>query len=194
MARKKNNVIELASRANREERRQLVERLFDEHVAALRLFFRGRLVPDDEIEDLVQEMFSRLMGLDGLELKMTASTGSNRAFLLTMANNLVVDMQRRLMVRKDYDIQQQDIEGGRVNEQTPEIIVSARRDLEAMKAVIMRMRPAWRKAFILNRFRNMSYRDIAEHMDVTVKQVESYIVQAMARIRQAQRQLKKRGK
>ena len=39
----------------------------------------------------------------------------------------------------------------------------------------------------------MSYRDIAEHMEISVKQVENCIVQAMGRIRKAEQQLKKPG-
>ena len=98
---RQDNVVDLASR-DRPGRRRLVEQLFDEHAAALRLFLKGRLIPDDEIEDLVQELFSRLMGVDGLEAKMSASTGSNRSYLLTMANNMIVDLQRKSAVRKAY--------------------------------------------------------------------------------------------
>lgn len=186
----KNNVIDLTRRKH-SNRQQLIERLFNEHGDALCLFFRGRLVPADEIEDMVQELFSRLIGVSGLESKMSASTGSNRAFLLTMANNMLVDIQRRQAVRRDYHMQQQNVEANKVNEITPEVIVAAHRDLDAVKSVIMGLRPTWRKAFVLNRFKMMSYREIAEHMDVTVKQVESYIAQAMSRLRKAERLLKK---
>ena len=60
------NIIDLASR-ERPGRRQLVEQLFDRHAKALRLFLLGWSVPQEEIEDLVQELFTRLMGVDRLE-------------------------------------------------------------------------------------------------------------------------------
>lgn len=66
------------------------------------MFLRGRLVPPDEIEDLVQDLFARLMKVKRLEEKMSASSGSNRSYLLTMANNLVVDMQRKASIRSNY--------------------------------------------------------------------------------------------
>lgn len=189
---RKDNVIELASR-ERPGRRQLVEQLFDRHARGLRLFLRGRSVPLDQVEDLVQELFTRLMGVERLEEKMSDSTGSSRSYLLTMANNMIVDRQRRSRVRHAYAAEQREIEHERVEERTPERIVAAQLELEAIKAVIMDMRLNWRLAIVLQRFGNMSYEDIASHMGVTVKQVENYIVRAMRRIRKARRQIRSAG-
>ncbi|WIO73627.1 RNA polymerase sigma factor [Porticoccaceae bacterium LTM1] len=191
MVHKSDNVINLSSR-QKQGRQQLVKQLFDEYAPMIRRFYLARLMPEDEVDDLVQELFSRLIALDGLEMKMSPETGSNLSFFLTMANNMVVDLQRKAMTRKDYVVREKNSEAERVNEQTPEVIVSALRDLEAMKSVILRMRPAWRKAFILSRFNNMSYQDIAEYMDVTLKQVEHFISQAMAKIRKAERKLREK--
>ena len=66
IASRHNNIVTLASR-NRPGRRQLVERLFGEHARALRLFLLGWSVPQDQIDDLVQELFTRLMGVAGPE-------------------------------------------------------------------------------------------------------------------------------
>lgn len=189
---RKDNVIELASR-ERPGRRQLVEQLFDRHARGLRLFLRGRSVPLDQVEDLVQELFMRLMGVEGLEEKMSDSTGSSRSYLLTMANNMIVDRQRRSRVRHAYAAEQREIEHQRVEERTPERIVAAQLELEAIKAEIMDMRLNWRLAIVLQRFGNMSYEDIASHMGVTVKQVENYIVRAMRRIRKARRKIESAG-
>lgn len=189
---RKDNVIELASRG-RPGRRQLVEQLFERHARGLRLFLRGRSVPQDQVEDLVQELFTRLMGVERLEEKMSDSTGSSRSYLLTMANNMIVDRQRRSRVRRAYAAEQREIGHERVEERTPERIVAAQLELEAVKAVIMDMRLNWRLAIVLQRFGNMSYEDIASHMGVTVKQVENYIVRAMRRIRKARRKIESAG-
>ena len=189
---RKDNVIELASRG-RPGRRQLVEQLFDRHARGLRLFLRGRSVPLDQVEDLVQELFTRLMGVERLEEKMSDSTGSSRSYLLTMANNMIVDRQRRSRVRRAYAAEQREIGHERVEERTPERIVAAQLELEAIKAEIMDMRLNWRLAIVLQRFGNMSYEDIASHMGVTVKQVENYIVRAMRRIRKARRKIESAG-
>lgn len=186
------NVIALASQA-KPGRERLVQQLFDEHSQALRLFLRGRSVPPDQVEDVVQELFARLMGVPGLETKMSDATGSSRSYLLTMANNLLVNRHRKRRLRKTYAAEQQAINREGIDERTPERIVAAQLELDAMKAVIMAMPLNWRVAFVLQRFRNMSYEEIALHMGVQVKQVDNYIVRAMRRIRNTQRKKKAAG-
>ena len=141
----------------------------------------------------MQELFARLMGVDRLEEKMSDSTGSSRSYLLTMANNMIVDMQRRAQVRNAYAAAQQAVEHEGMDELTPERIIAAQLELEAVKAVLMDMRLNWRVAFSLQRFRNMSYQEIALHMGVTSTQVENYIVRALRRIRKARRKIKAAG-
>ena len=182
------NIIDLASR-EKPGRRRLVKQLFDQHARALRLFLLGWSVPQDQIDDLVQELFTRLMGVDRLQEKMSDSTGSSRSYLLTMANNMIVDRQRKVQVRNAYAAAQREIESERIDERTPERIVAAQLELEAMRSVIKDMRLNWRVAFVLQRFGNMSYDDIALHMGVTVRQVERYMVRAMRRIREARRKI-----
>lgn len=186
------NVIDLAS-SNRPGRRKLVEQLFDQHSKALRHFLLSWSIPHDEIDDVVQELFSRLLALEGLEEKMSDSTGSSRSYLLTMANNLIVDNRRKLRVRNAFAAEQRHIENERVDTQTPERIIAAELELEAMRSVIRDMRLNWRVAFVLRRFGNLSYEEIALHMGVTVRQVDRYLVRAMRRIRDAQRKIRATG-
>ena len=186
------NIVDLASRET-PGRRRLVEQLFDKHAHALRLFLLGWSVPRDQIDDLVQELFTRLMSVDRLEEKMSDSTGSSRSYLLTMANNMIVDRQRKLQVRNAYAAAQREIESEQIDERTPERIVAAQLELEAMRSVIKDMRLNWRVAFVLQRFGNMSYEDIALYMGVTVRQVERYMVRAMRRIREARRKIQAAG-
>ena len=189
---RKKNVIDLASREG-PGRRQLVQQLFDQHAQPLRFFLMGWSIPPEQVEDVVQELFARLMSVSGLEEKMDAATGSNRAYLLTMANNLIVDRQRNRQIREAYAAAQQEIERECREERTPERILAAQLELEAMRAVIQGMRLNWQVAFVLQRFRNMSYEQIALHMGVTVRQVERYLYQAMRRVDKARRKIEAAG-
>ena len=170
-------------------RKKLVEQLFDQHSRSLRHFLLGWSIPQHEIDDVVQELFSRLLDVERLEERMSGSTGSNRSYLLTMANNLLVDRRRKLQVRNAYAAEQRHIEGEQADQRTPERIIAAELELEAMRSVIKRMRLNWRVAFVLQRFGNLSYEEIALHMGVTVRQVDRYLVRAMRRIREAQRKI-----
>lgn len=186
------NVVELGSR-ERPARKQLVEQLFAQHGRALRVFLRGRSVRREEIEDVVQEVFTRLMGVRGLEEKMTAEMGSNRAYLLSMASGLISDRWRKQRVRTAYAFAQGEIDSERVDERTPERVVAAQLELEAMRAVILNMPLNWRVALLLQRLRDMSYEQIALHMGVSVRQVERYLYRATRRLRKARRSIETTG-
>ena len=185
-------IIELKSR-DRPGRKRFVEQLFERHAAALRRFLRGQSVPPEEVDDLLQELFSRLMGVARLEERMTDASGSVRSFLLTMANNLIVDRQRRQQVRKAYADTQRELEREPLDEHSPERIVAAQLELEAIRSVILDMPLNWRVALILQRFRNMSYEEIALHMGVQVKQVDNYLVRALRRLRKARKKIEAAG-
>ena len=159
----------------------------------MRLFLRSRSVPPDEIEGLLQELFTRLMGTQGLEEKLAHSAGSTRSYLLSMANGLMVDRWRKREVRNAYAKAQREIEREYLDEHSPERIVAAQLELEAIKAVILDMPLNWRVALLLQRLRNMSYEDIALHMGVQVKQVDNYLVRALRRLRKARRKIETEG-
>ena len=186
------NIVDLASH-EKPGRRRLVEKLFDQYAHDLRLFLLGWSVPQEQAEDLVQELFTRLMSVDRLEEKMSDSTGSNRSYLLTMATNMIVDGQRKLQVRNAYAAAKSGIESGRIDERTPERIVTAQQELEAMRSVIQGMPLNWRVAFVLQRFGNLSCQEIASRMGVSIRQVERYLVRAMRRIREARRKIRAAG-
>ncbi|MCY3621652.1 MAG: sigma-70 family RNA polymerase sigma factor [Gammaproteobacteria bacterium] len=192
MGPRKDNIIDLAS-AQRSSRKRVVQALFERHAEALRLFLRGRSVAPDEIEDLLQELFTRLMGAHRLEEKMADSTGSSRSYLLTMANGLMVDRWRKEQVRKAHADAVRTDDQGHTDELSPERIVAAQLELEAVKAVILDMPLNWRVALLLQRMRNMSYEDIALHMGVQVKQVDNYLVRALRRLRKARRKIEAAG-
>ena len=185
-------IIELESR-DRPGRKRFVEQLFERHATALRRFLRGQSVPPEEVDDLLQELFTRLMGVARLEERMTDASGSVRSFLLTMANNLIVDRQRKRQVRRAYADAQRELEREPLDEHSPERIVAAQLELEAIRSVILDMPLNWRVALILQRFRNMSYEEIALHMGVQVKQVDNYLVRALRRLRKARKKIEAAG-
>lgn len=189
MTDKKPKVVNLASHRGTVSQQVLV-RVFEEHGRALRTFIRRRIGPQEEPEDVIQEVFARIAKLDDLEARMSNTQGSVRSYLFTTANNLMVDMERHKEHERRYSAEQFPYEKEKVVEVTPESILESEQELEYLKSVIAEMRPHWRKVFLLHRFKNMSYRQIADAMNINVKQVENYMAQAMSRIREAGRKLR----
>ena len=109
----------------------------------MRLFLRGRTVRREQIDDITQDLFAHLMVVNGLERKMSDSSGSNRSYLLTMANNMLANKHRKSQVRRAYSAAQLAVERERKEEQSPERIVEVQLELEAIKAVIPDTRTRW---------------------------------------------------
>lgn len=192
MTHEKNNVVDLKGR-RQETKEQVLERLFHEHGAALRKFLRGRTGSDDDLEDVVQDVFLRLAKMDDLDERMKAGQGNSRAFIFTAANNLVVDLERRKAVRWKYKARHRDEASEQIQDVTPERMLSADRDLAMVKRVIMKLRPNCRRAFVLNRFENMSYPQVADTMGISVKQVEKLMSSALVKLRDAARRARETG-
>lgn len=186
--RKLDNVVPL-SRGQSESKQEALDRLFREHAEPLRGMFNASMRGSPDVDDVIQEVFSRLSTMDDLPEKFPRGKKGVRSFLFTMANNLIIDMSRAKNTRTKYvqcRLQERNSAGITVN--SPESNVQAARELEVIKRSLQRMSIQWRDAFILNRFRHMSYREVAQVMDVSVKTVEKYVSKALLFIR---RDLKK---
>lgn len=184
MAPGKGRVIDLSKR--RDSRRKSLEHLFREDGRILRGYLFKRLSDESEVEDLVQEVFSRLARMPDLEQRL-ARGGKNRSFIITVANNLIVDMERKRATRRSYQSSQQHQADEMVNELSPEAEAVANQELSLVKAAIMKLKPTWRKAFSMSRFHHMTYQQISQEMGVGVKQVEKYITNALIELRKATR-------
>ena len=165
-----------------ETREQALDRLYEEHAAALRRFVVARVVGNLDVDDLVHDVYARLARIDALPEKLPRGSRSTRAYLLTVANRLVIDRERHRGVRHQHDerlrlLQDQD------TVPSPESIVLARDDLDAVASALEELKPRWRRAFVLNRFNHMSYNDVARTMNVSTKTVEKYIGKALLHLR-----------
>ena len=185
MPRKKNNVYDL-DRSRTETNEQALERLFREHGAPLRSFLLGRIRSEADIDDVVQEVFSRLARMSDLGSRLSVKAGmrSNRAYIFSAANNLIVDMERRKEVRREYQASESQAPD-KAFDLSPDIVVVAHQELEMVKRAIFKLKPKWRQAFVSSRFKHMSYKEISEKMGVSEKQVQYYITNALAKLRQA---------
>lgn len=187
-------VVNLATGQRQALNTQELEKLFGDHYRALRSFVQLRAqILGVDAEDVSQEVFLRLANNKALLEKMHCGEVNPRAYLFSMANNLLVDMGRHIRVREKYEEGLQvDADVLLTPEATdPELLVAAHRDLGVLKDVIMSLKPTWRQAFLLNRFKNLSYREISEYMGVSRKQVENYMARALLRIRKTQQDLER---
>lgn len=146
-------------------------------------------------EDVAQEVFAKLARRGELLEAFKRGSVNRLPYLFSMANNLVADMERKLARQRKYveSVKHDRAVTDDVTAETPESLVLAESDQQTFKAVIKALKPEWREAFLLSRFRHLSYPEVAQVMEVTVKQVENYISQALIKLRQAQAALEESG-
>jgi RNA polymerase sigma-19 factor, ECF subfamily len=183
------NVVPLNSGAfetnDSETRDQALERLYNAHLTDLRAFLQARTGLGEELDDIIQDVFTRLAKLDDLQQRLPPGDQRNLSYLFSMAHNRVVDLERNKSMRRGHlDTYQKEQDIQAPQPQTPEQAVQAKQELERLKQVILGLKPKCRQAFMLNRFKFHTYREIAVKMGISVKQVEKYMKQALIKVRE----------
>ena len=152
-----------------------IENLVSSCHISLVSFLRRRLRVGEDARDVAQEAYIRLMQYEG-----SKDVKSPESLLFRIAINIANDMGRADKVRhvSDHcDIDGLDFDSGIAS---PEREVSASQQLDLLYATIEELPPRCRQVFLLSRFQNMTYPQIAEHCGISVKMVEKHISRALA--------------
>lgn len=152
-----------------------VATLYREQSPGLRRRLRARLRSGEEASDLLHEAFARLLGAQSL-----GPLRQPEAFLNRIVRNLLIDRARRLATR------------------APHVPIDGERDLatraeqsDAIEAEQMRQRyrqavaalpDRMRQVFLLHRVDQLSYKEIAARLGISVRTVEWHIAEAIVRI------------
>jgi len=152
-----------------------VERLYRDTAPMLRRFFRNRVRDRDDADDMVQEVFVRLArDTDAETLRNPA------AWLQRVARNLVFDRTRRAAARhaaSHVPLEEADL---------PAIAPDQMLGLEAgdmlhlYEAALATLSERTREVFLLHRIEDMTYREIASRLGITVATVEYHMMRALA--------------
>lgn len=143
------------------------------------LSFLSRALKDrDTAADLTQESYARVLAVQ----QGGQHVENPRALLYQTARNLVIDHQRHGNVRASVETADapdsaDEAPGSRNWE--PETAVASQQGVLALVTVIDNLPPRCREAFMLNRFEGMTYAEVAQHMDISVKAVEQHIKHAL---------------
>ena len=146
---------------------------------ALRRYFQKRVSPI-EAEDLVQDVFLAMQVRGGV----TDVEHVNR-YLFRIAANVLA--RRRIRRTWDWGGDRRSLDDIPVlrEEVSPERTLLGKEALERFVVALRDLPPRAGEAFLLNRFEEMTYTAIAEHMGISVKAVEKHIKRAMSRIADA---------
>lgn len=141
---------------------------------ALERYFQQRVPQRAEAEDLVQEVFSRLVARESIEPVQHLPS-----YIFQVAASVLADRARRRGVRRSeahvvFDPEQHgglDFDGERV-------LVGKQRLLQAAQALSL-LPERTRTIFVLHRLEGHRYREIAKQLGLSVSAVEKHMVRAV---------------
>jgi RNA polymerase sigma factor (sigma-70 family) len=142
---------------------------------ALRAYFRKKVGPA-EAEDLVQDVFVAMQARGGVE-----DIEHVGRYIFRVAANVMARRERPGTWKWSGHDELGDLEA-LIDELSPERALIAKDTLARLIASLKTVPPRAAQAFILHRFEEMSYGEIAAHMGLSVRSVESHIKRTLDRV------------
>lgn len=152
-----------------------LERAFRQHKRALLRLLRRRVGNEDDAAEIAQEAYLRL-----LRYEHERDPGAIRALLYRIAINLVRMRAREMQRRGGYDVPlEPNTEWLACGTPSQEQQLIDRQRLDLLMSAIQSLPEKCHQVFILSRFHDMSYPQIAERCGISVKMVEKHISKAL---------------
>lgn len=177
------NVVPLIARAEPpacDADAQTFEAFFTGNRRALSSYLRRRMASDADVQEVVQESYSRILGY-GYGCSRPPQVW--KALLYRIATNLMYSHGRMDKARNRSGHESLDEVELVSDMPCQERIVAAQQELELVHRAILALSPKCRKVFLLSRTHGKSYPEIAQICGISVKMVEKYISQALASLR-----------
>ena len=146
------------------------------HEPELRRYLHG-LAARDNVDDLVQETYFRL-----LRARLKRTVLLPRGLLFAIARNAARDIFRRDAVSKTTgvaEVAELDV----VDDMAPDPhkVVTLRQETEILQAAIQSLPERCRTVLLLRKIQNLSHKEIADRMGISVHTVESQLTKALRR-------------
>jgi RNA polymerase sigma-70 factor (ECF subfamily) len=150
--------------------------LLRSYEGALRSFFSRRMANRDEVDDLIQEAFARL-----LSSREERDLAYPFAYLFRIASNLLSDhYRRRARTLLNLEITPDDVRFAVAPDQEHACHLA---DLQERLAAALAVLPdRCRQVFVMRRFRNMSTPAIASELGISHRMVQKHLTRAMTHI------------
>ena len=150
------------------------------HEAGVRAWLRRSRVPPDEIDDLMQEAYAKLVGLERID-----QIQSPDGYFFQTVRNLLTDKLRRAKVVRIESVMEIDALSVCSDEPSPEQAAAARRELSRVQALIQALPDRCRRVFELRKVQGVPQREIARQLGISESAVENEAVKGMRLIMRA---------
>lgn len=153
----------------------IISEYYAAHVCELRTFVGGRIKSSDEAEDIVQNIFLRLLTADSV---LTPNTLANLVY--TIARNMIYDYYRhKRSVEEFISFAGQDSRHGL----TEQSVYEATEIHEILERGISTLKESQRRIYRMNVYDGLAVSDISKTLNIKYKTVENRLGMARKEIR-----------
>jgi len=150
----------------------LYENIFRQYYEAL-IRYAFRFVNDAMVaENIIHDVFLYLWN----ERKRINFTINIKTYLYNAVKNRCLNYLKRQKLENDYRVLDFKIEN---NSQTPESILINKELNKVIKSVLNKMPPRQREIYIMSRFDQLTYTEIASILNISVKTVETQMSRSL---------------
>lgn len=140
-------------------------------------YFRGRVSNDSEIDDMVQDVFVRIVARNSNEPVEHLGAYVMRTASSVLADRLRWRRSRHADSHVSFDPDQHSDE-----DFDPERVLRGKEDLHGAIAALLSLPERTRTVFVLRRLEGYKHSEIAAHLGISVSAVEKHMVRAISHL------------
>jgi RNA polymerase sigma factor (sigma-70 family) len=141
---------------------------------SLSRYFRSRIRDAAEVEDLVQEVFTRIVARDSTQPILHLG-----GYVFQTAASVLADRSRRRAVRQVAVHVSFDEDRHSDQDFDAERVLAGKQDLRAATAALLSLPARTRTVFVLHRLEGWKYRDIGVRLGISASAVEKHMARAV---------------
>jgi RNA polymerase sigma-70 factor (ECF subfamily) len=150
------------------------EAIYKTYAKEIRRFLFYKTQDIAAAEDILQDVFVKLWGnCSKVEYEKVKS------YLYTIANNMFLNEKKHEKVVMKYN--KHNVKSA--TNESPEYIMLEKEFMEKLETTIASLPEKQRVVFLMNRIEKKKYKEIAQHLDISVKAVEKRMHQALVIMR-----------
>jgi RNA polymerase sigma-70 factor (ECF subfamily) len=144
------------------------------HEAALRAWLRQKYALGVEVDDIVQETYAILAGLESVD-----AIRNPRSYAFQTAHSLILAHLRRSKIVSIRSASDLELASAMADTPTPEQVAEDRDELANVARVLGDLPPKVREVFLLRRVQGLSQRETAQRLGITENSVEKRVSQGI---------------
>jgi RNA polymerase sigma-70 factor (ECF subfamily) len=137
-------------------------------------FFLRRVRESSDVEDLVQDVFARIVARNS-----DRPVENLGAYIFQTAASVLADRGRRRASRHAAAHEEFDAEHHSNDELDPERVLTGKENLRAVTAALLSLSERTRTIFVLHRLEGYKHREIAAQLGISVSAVEKQMIRAV---------------